>query len=95
MPEQQGELIVYRQGEGPSQVQLRAVNGTVWLTYEQMANLYATSRENIVQVVHRILADGELTEATCNSELQVRQEGNRQVRRTVNLHNLDMILAVG
>jgi len=94
MPEQRGEMIVYRR-QGASEVQLRAVNGTVWLTYEQMADLYATSRENIVQIIQRVLADGEMDESTCNSELQVRQEGKRQVRREVSLFNLDMVLAVG
>jgi hypothetical protein len=94
MAEQRGEMIVYRR-KGASEVQLRPVNGTVWLTYERMADLYATSRENIVQIVRRVLADGEVDESTCNSELQVRQEGTRQVRREVNLFNLDMVLAVG
>ena len=94
MVEPRGEMIVYRR-QGASEVQLRPVNGTVWLTYEQMADLYATSRENIVQIIGRVLADGEVDESTCNSELQVRQEGNRRVRREVNLFNLDMVLAVG
>jgi hypothetical protein len=71
MAEQGGEMIVYRR-KGASEVQLRPVNGTVWLTYEQMADLYATSRENIVQIVRRVLADGEVDESTCNSELRVR-----------------------
>ena len=89
-----GEMIVYRR-DGTSAVQLRASGGTVWLTYEQMADLYATTRENIVQIVRRVLTDGEVSEATCNSELQVRVEGGRSVRRRVNTYNLDMILAVG
>ncbi|MDR1213282.1 MAG: virulence RhuM family protein [Propionibacteriaceae bacterium] len=45
--------------------------------------------------MRRALADGEVLESTCNSELQVRQEGNRTVQRRVNPYNLDMILAVG
>jgi len=94
MAEQGGQMIVYRR-KGVSEVQLRPVNGTIWLTYEQIADLYATSRENIVQIIRRVLADGEVDESTCNSELQVRQEGTRHVRREVSLFNLDMILAVG
>ncbi|MDR1633360.1 MAG: virulence RhuM family protein [Bifidobacteriaceae bacterium] len=94
MGEQSGEVIIYRR-EGASEVQLRPAKGTVWLTYEQMADLYATSRENIVQIVRRVLADEELDRSTCNSELQVRQEGKRPVRREVSLFNLDMALAVG
>jgi len=91
-----GEMIVYRRtGRGGSAVQLKTAGGTVWLTYEQMADLYATTRQNIVQIVGRVLADGEVGQATCNSELQVRQEGSRLVRRSVRLFSLDMILAVG
>jgi len=60
-----------------------------------MAGLYATSVPNVKQVILRILADGEATEATINSELIVRQEGQLQVRREVLIYNLDMILAVG
>lgn len=90
-----GELILYRADEGGSVVQLRAVNGTVWLTQAQMAELYGTSVQNIGQILFRVLADKEVTEATINSELIVRTEGMRQVQRQVKVYNLDMILAVG
>lgn len=89
-----GEFILYT-AEGGSQVQLRAVNGTVWLTQSQLAELYGTSLPNITQTIGRILDDGEVSEATLNSELIVRQEGNREVRREVKVYNLDMILAIG
>ncbi|MDR2703954.1 MAG: virulence RhuM family protein [Cellulomonadaceae bacterium] len=89
-----GEMIVYRRADGAA-VQLRTGGETIWLTYNQMADLYGTSSENIIQIVRRVLADGEVSEATANSELVVRQEGNRQVRREIRVFNLDMILAVG
>ncbi|WP_231515568.1 virulence RhuM family protein [Herbidospora cretacea] len=60
-----------------------------------MAELFDTSVPNINQRIMQILDDGELTEATINSELIVRQEGSREVRREVRVYNLDMILAVG
>ncbi|KQY30568.1 hydroxyacid dehydrogenase [Nocardia sp. Root136] len=90
-----GEMIVYRTEDGHTEVQLRPVEGTVWLTQAQMAELYDTSIPNVNQVIRRILDDGEVTEATINSELMVRQEGGRQVRREVKHYNLDMVLAVG
>ncbi|SDH11266.1 virulence RhuM family protein [Pseudonocardia oroxyli] len=95
MTEPGGELVVYRSDDGQSRVQLRAVGGTVWLTQAQLAELYATSVQNIQQIISRVLADGEVTQATINSALIVRQEGNRQVKREVKVYNLDMILAVG
>ena len=90
-----GELVVYRSEDGSTRVQLRAVEGTVWLTQAQMAELYRTSLQNIGQIIRRILDDGEVAQATINSELMVRQEGARSVRREVLVYNLDMVLAVG
>ncbi len=89
-----GEIILYTSGDG-SQVHLRAVDGTVWLTQQELSDLYGTSRQNVQQTIARVLDDGELSEATINSELIVRSEGSRQVRRQVQVYNLDMVLAVG
>ncbi|MDR2974536.1 MAG: virulence RhuM family protein [Propionibacteriaceae bacterium] len=95
MTDAHGEMIVYWNQKGGSAVQLKAVDGTVWLSQRALADLYATSVPNINQIITRVLADGEVTEATINSELIVRSEGNREVRRTLTVYNLDMILAVG
>jgi len=95
MSEPAGEVILYRSDDGESLVQLRAVGGTVWLTQAQMAELYGTSVPNIIQIIRRVLADGEVDAATANSELVVRAEGARQVRRELKVYNLDMVLAVG
>lgn len=95
MTEPAGEVILYRSDDGQSHVQLRVVGGTVWLTQAQMAELYGTSTQNIQQIIARVLADGEVTEATINSELMVRREGTRDVRRRLSVYNLDMVLAVG
>jgi len=92
---EQGEVIVYRRPGGGSEVQLRAAGGTVWLSQRALADLYGTSVPNIKQIISRVLADGEVTEATINSELIVREEGSREVRRSVLVYNLKMILAVG
>jgi hypothetical protein len=90
-----GELILYRADDGGAVLQLRAVGGTVWLTRTEMADLYGTTPQNVGQIVARVLADGEVGEATRKSEFLVRQEGTREVRRRVDLYNLDMVLAVG
>lgn len=90
-----GELVVYRSDDGRTQVQLRAVRGTVWLTQAQIADLYDTSVSNVAHIVRRILDDGEVTQATIDSESKVRSEGSRTVRREVKVYNLEMVLAVG
>jgi len=89
-----GEIILYRAEDG-AQMQLRASGGTVWLTQAELADLYGTSVTNISQIIGRVRADREVDDATINSELMVRREGARTVRREVKVYNLDMVLAVG
>jgi hypothetical protein len=91
-----GELILYTSEDGAARIQLRAVEGTVWLTQAQMAELFQTSPQAITQLIATIYEDQELSaEATCKEFLQVRDEGSRQVRRALKHYNLEMILAVG
>lgn len=91
-----GELILYTSPDGAAQIQLRAVEGTVWLTQAQMADLFQTTPQAITQLIASIYEDGELAEeATCKDFLQVRDEGSRRVQRNLKHYNLDMILAVG
>src|SRR5450830_237109 len=95
MSEPAGEVILYRSDDGGAVVQLRAVDGTVWLTQAQMADLYGTSKQNIQQTIARVLADGEVGAATVNSELTVHIEGTCEVRREDKVYDLDLVLAVG
>ncbi|MDO9398799.1 MAG: RhuM family protein [Herbiconiux sp.] len=90
-----GEAILYRGPDGRTRLSLHAVDGTVWLTQRQIADLYGTSVPNVTQTISRILDDGEVDSSTVNSELVVRREGEREVRRRLRVYNLEMILAVG
>ncbi|MFN7938705.1 MAG: virulence RhuM family protein [Bryobacteraceae bacterium] len=92
----EGELVLYRTRDGVSEIQLRAVDGTVWLTQAQMAELFQTSPQAITQLIKSIYRERELAEeATCKSFLQVREEGGRQIHRALKSYRLEMILAVG
>ena len=91
-----GELILYRSEDGRAEIQLRAEGDTVWLTQAEMADLFDTSVPNINIHIRNILKEEELDEgATIKDDLIVRDEGGRQVRRTVKFYSLPMILAVG
>lgn len=91
-----GELILYRTEDGRDAIRLRVVDGTVWLTQAEMALLFDTTPQNVTQHLASIYGDAELKEtATCKDLLQVQQEGQRSVRRTLKVYNLDAILAVG
>lgn len=89
------EMIVYRTEDGRTQIQLRAVGGSVWLTQAEIAALFDTGVPNINKHIAAVLEEAEQGESTISSQEIVRQEGGRQVRRTVQIYNLDMILAVG
>lgn len=90
-----GEIILYTTEDGGTQVQLREIDGTVWLTQAQIAELFQTSVPNINQHIKAILDDGEQPEATFKSHLIVQTEGKRSVERQVMHYNLAMILAIG
>lgn len=93
---QRGEFLIYQTEDGLTQVQLKAHDRTVWLTQAEIAELLQTSSQNITLHIKSIYEDGELIpEATCKDYLQVRQEGERQVQRSLMHYNLDMILAIG
>lgn len=90
------ELIIYRTSDDRTEIQLRVDGDTVWLSQAEMAELFQTSVPNINIHIKNILESGELTVgATIKEDLIVRQEGERQVRRKVNVYSLPMILAVG
>lgn len=90
-----GEVILYTTEDGGTQVRLREIDGTVWLTQAQIADLFQTSVPNINQHIKAILEEGELPEATLKSHLIVQTEGSRSVERHVMHYNLTMILAIG
>ena len=90
------DIIIYQTEDGVTRIDVRLENETVWLTQQQMADLYQTTRPNIVQHIRNIYEEGELEQfATCKKFLQVRQEGNRQVSREIPFYNLDMIISLG
>ncbi len=91
-----GEIILYTTEDGEAQITLREIDGSVWLTQAQMAELFQVTPQAITQHIRAVYSEGEWSQAaTCNEDLQVRFEGNRQVSRTVNLYSLPIILAVG
>ena len=90
------DLILYSTADGKTKISLRETDGTVWLTQSQMAELFDTTPQNITLHIKAIYADNEIDEkATCKNYLQVQNEGRRQVKRTLKIYSLDMILAVG
>lgn len=90
-----GEIILYQRGDAPA-IDVRLDGETVWLSQQQLADLFQTSRTNVVEHIANIYAEGELSQdPTCREFRQVRKEGNRQVTRTLPYYNLDLIISLG
>ena len=90
------ELILYQTEDGKAEVRLRAEDGSAWLTQGEIAELFATTKQNVSLHAKNILKEGELAEgATVKESLTVQIEGGRQVKRSALTYNLPMILAIG
>ena len=89
-------IIMYQDENGITRISVRFADDDLWLTQNQIAEIYDTSQPNISQHIDGIYNDDELdTEATHKKFLLVQTEGKRQVKREVNHYNLDVIIAIG
>jgi hypothetical protein len=90
------EIIIYQTEYGLTKIETRLENDTVWLSQQQMAELFQTSRTNVVGHIKHIYQDGEIDEnSTCRNFRQVQTEGSREVSREIPFYNLDMIISLG
>ena len=91
-----GNIIIYQANDGNTKIAVKIEDETVWLSQQQMAELFDTSRSNIVEHINNIYSEEELDkESTCKNFRQARLEGNRQVNREIPFYNLDMIISLG
>ncbi|MFA7234053.1 MAG: virulence RhuM family protein [Terrimicrobiaceae bacterium] len=91
-----GQFLVYPTEDGRVKINVRLENETVWLTQQQMADLFQTTKQNISLHFQNIFEDRELERtATVKESLTVQTEGNRAVQRRVEFYNLDAIISVG
>ena len=88
------EIIIFENQNVKLEVNMK--DETVWLSQQQMAELFDSSRTNIIEHINNIYSDGELDKiSTCQDFRQVRKEGKRDVVRSIPFYNLDMIISVG
>lgn len=92
----ENEIIIYQTQDGQTKIDVRLENETVWLTQNQMAELFQTTKQNVSSHIKNIFEEGELSEnSTVKDYLTVQQEGNRKVSRNISYYNLDVIISVG
>ena len=91
-----GEIVIFNSEDGDVNVQIDAVNETIWLTQKGMAQLFGVTVPTVKEHLTNIFKDKELEEnSTVRKFRIVQKEGNRQVEREQMFYNLDAIIAVG
>ena len=96
MQKQENNIIIYQDEDGITKVSVKFSDEDIWLTQNQIAEIYKTTQQNISLHINNIYRDNELEKNSTNKEfLLVQTEGNRQVKRNIDHYNLDMIIALG
>lgn len=96
MEENKGEILLYKTTDGEAKIEVTLQNETVWLTLDQMAELFQRNKSTISRHLKNILESGELqADSTVAFFATVQKEGNREVERNIVFYNLDMIISVG
>ncbi|MDF9826371.1 hypothetical protein M2447_000452 [Ereboglobus sp. PH5-10] len=87
------EFILYHTDDGRAEIQLRLEGGTVWLTQLEIAELFATSKQNVSLHIQNILDENELSENSVVKESLTTAADGKNYR--TKLYRLEMILAIG
>jgi hypothetical protein len=94
--DEKGSIILYTTPDGVSKIEATLQNETVWLTLDQMAELFQRNKSTISRHIKNVFEEGELQpDATVAFFATVQTEGKRKVERDIAYYNLDMIISVG
>ena len=93
---QKTELVIFESQNSDIKLEVNVENETVWLSQNQMTQLFDTTKQNISLHLNNIFKEGELDKNSSVKEyLTVQKEGERQVSRNTKYYNLDVIISVG
>lgn len=96
MQKNENNIIIYQDEDGVTKVSVKFSDEDIWLTQNQIAEIYKTTQQNISLHINNIYKDNELEKDSTNKEfLLVQNEGKRQVKRNIDHYNLDIIIALG
>ena len=91
-----GDIVIYQSEDGNTRINVNLQGETVWLSQQQMSELFKTDRTSISRHIKNIYKTEELDKkSTCAFFAQVQDEGFRKVTRKIPYYNLDMIISVG
>jgi len=93
---QKTQLVIFRAQDGNVKLNVNIDKGTVWLSLEQMSELFERDKSTISRHIKNVFKDGELSESSTVAKFATVQiEGNRNVERFIENYNLDVIISVG
>ena len=91
-----GQFLLYQTPDGVSKIEVKLQDDTVWLSLDQMAELFQRNKSTISRHIKNVLEEGELlADSTIANFATVQNEGKRHVERQITYYNLDMIISVG
>lgn len=91
-----GEMIIYQTEDGLTKIDVNMQDETVWLSLEQMSDLFQRDKSTISRHIKNIFDEGELVRTSTVAKFAtVQNEGNRQVERAIEYYSLDVIISVG
>lgn len=91
-----GEIVFYQTEDGVTKLSVNLQNETVWLSLDQMAELFQRDKSTISKHIKNVFEEGELPQAsTVANFATVQKEGERNVERNIDFYNLDVIISVG
>lgn len=90
------QIIIYQTPDGETSIDVTLDQDTVWLSQNQMAELFQSSKQNVSLHINNIFKEGELEKkSTVKDSLTVQNEGKRAIRRKIEQYSLDVIISVG
>ena len=96
MTNDKGQILLYQTPDGESRIEVRLQGETVWLSLDQMAELFQRNKSTISRHIKNVFEEGELQpDTTIAFFATVQMEGKRKVERDIAYYNLDMIISVG
>ena len=91
-----GQFLLYQTPDGESKIEVKLQDDSVWLSLDQMAELFQRNKSTISRHIKNVLEEGELlADSTIANFATVQNEGKRHVERQITYYNLDMIISVG
>jgi hypothetical protein len=91
-----GEIIIYQTSDKQTQVEVKFEAETVWVSQQQLAQLFSQTKQNISLHINNIYKEKELfKKVTVKKRLTIQQEGTSKITRQIDFYNLDVIISVG